>query len=122
MNKKLNAKDLVKLSEQNGFIQTVYSEFGNAVNVSIPISEKDMDTDITELNLSVRAFNGLKRRGVTTVRDLVEIIENGELICVRNLGRLSVSQIKTIVLDYCYSQLTDGEKIVFFQKLIDKNK
>lgn len=122
MNKKLNAKDLVKLSEQNGFIQTVYSEFGNAVNVSIPISEKDMDTDITELNLSVRAFNGLKRRGVTTVRDLVGIIENGELICVRNLGRLSVSQIKTIVLDYCYSQLTDREKIVFFQKLIDKNK
>lgn len=120
MNKKLNAKDLVKLSEQNGFIQTVYSEFGNAVNVSIPISEKDMDTDITELNLSVRAFNGLKRRGVTTVRDLVEIIENGELICVRNLGRLSVSQIKTIVLDYCYSQLTEFEKTAFFQDMIDR--
>lgn len=122
MNKNLNAKDLVKLSEQNGFIQTVYSEFGKAVNVSIPISEKDMDTDITELNLSVRAFNGLKRRGVSTVRDLVGIIENGELSCVRNLGRLSVSQIKTLVLDYCYYQLNDGEKIVFFQKLIDKNK
>ena len=121
MNKNLNAKDLVKLSEQNGFIQTVYSEFGKAVNVSIPISEKDMDTDITELNLSVRAFNGLKRRGVSTVRDLVGIIENGELSCVRNLGRLSVSQIKTLVLDYCYYQLNDGEKIVFFQKLIDKN-
>ena len=122
MNKNLSAKDLVKLSEQNGFIQTVYSEFGKAVNVSIPISENDMDTDITELNLSVRAFNGLKRRGVSTVRDLVGIIENGELPCVRNLGRLSVSQIKTLVLDYYYNQLTDGEKIVFFQKLIDKNK
>ena len=122
MNNNHNAKDLVKLSEHNGFIQTVYSEFGNAVNVSIPISERDMDTDITELNLSVRAFNGLKRRGVSTVRDLVGIIENGELICVRNLGRLSVSQIKTVVLDYCYYQLTDREKIVFFQKLIDKNK
>ena len=100
MNNNHNAKDLVKLSEHNGFIQTVYSEFGKSVNVSIPISEKDMDTDITELNLSVRAFNGLKRRGVSTVRDLVGLIENGELICVRNLGRLSVSQIKTIVLDY----------------------
>ena len=122
MNNNHNAKDLVKLSEHNGFIQTIYSEFGKSVNVSIPISEKDMDTDITELNLSVRAFNGLKRRGVSTVRDLVGLIENGELICVRNLGRLSVSQIKTIVLDYCYYQLADREKIVFFQKLIDKNK
>lgn len=122
MNKNLNAKELVKLSEQNGFIQTVYSEFGKAVNVSIPISEKDMDTDITELNLSVRAFNGLKRRGVSTVRDLVGIIENGDLPCVRNLGRLSVSQIKTIVLDYCYSRLTDNEKIMFFQKMSANNK
>lgn len=122
MNNNHNAKDLIKLSEHNGFIQTVYSEFGKAVNVSIPISEKDMDTDITELNLSVRAFNGLKRRGVSTVRDLVGIIENGELICVRNLGKLSVSQIKTIVLDYCYSQLTDSEKISFFQKMINTNR
>lgn len=122
MNKNLKAKELVKLSEQNGFIQTVYSEFGKTVDVSIPISEKDMNTDIADLNLSVRAFNGLKRRGVSSVRDLVGIIENGDLHCVRNLGRLSVSQIKTIVLDYCYSQLTDGEKIIFFQNLIDKNK
>lgn len=90
--------------------------------MSIPISEKDMDADITELNLSVRAFNGLKRRGVSTVRDLVGIIENGDLPCVRNLGRLSVSQIKTIVLDYCYSRLTDNEKIMFFQKMSANNK
>lgn len=122
MNKNLNAKELVRMSEQNGFIQTVYSAFGSSVDVSIPISEKDMDTDITELNLSVRAFNGLKRRGVSTIRDLVNIIENGELHCVRNLGRLSVSQIKTIVLDYCYSQLTDYEKLSFFQKMIDTNR
>ena len=122
MNKKLNANELVKQSEQNGFIQTVYSEFGKTVDVSIPISEKDMNTDIADLNLSVRAFNGLKRRGVSTVRDLVEIIENGDLPCVRNLGRLSVSEIKTLLLNYCFNQLTEGEKLLFFQKLIDKNR
>lgn len=122
MNKNLNATELLKQSDLNGFIQTIYSEFGKTVDVSIPISEKDMNTDIADLNLSVRAFNGLKRRGVSTVRDLVGIIENGDLHCVRNLGRLSVSQIKTIVLDHCYSQLTDEEKIIFFQKLIDKNR
>ena len=122
MNRNLIAKELVRMSEEIGFIQTVYSVFGKTVNVSLPISTRAMDTDIMELNLSVRAFNGLKRRGVSTVRDLVGIIENGELPCVRNLGRLSVSQIKTLVLDYCYYQLNDGEKIVFFQKLIDKIK
>lgn len=122
MNKNLNAKELVKMSEKNGFVQTVYSAFGKTVNASLPISKSAMDTDIAELNLSVRAFNGLKRRGVSTVRDLVEIIENGELHCVRNLGRISISEIKTIVLDHCYNQLTVNEKTVFFQKLIDKNR
>lgn len=116
MNKNHNAKDLVKLSEQNGFIQTVYSEFGKAINVSIPINPNDMNTDIAELNLSMRAFNGLKRIGVLTICDLVRIIENGELTCVRNLGRLSVSQIKTIVLNRCYKQLSNSEKVVFFSK------
>lgn len=122
MNKNHNAKDLVKLSEQNGFIQTVYSEFGKAINVSIPINPNDMNTDIAELNLSTRAFNGLKRIGVSTICDLVRIIENGELTCVRNLGRLSVSQIKTIVLNRCYKQLSNSEKVVFFQKMITINK
>lgn len=122
MNKNHNAKDLVKLSEQNGFIQTVYSEFGKAINVSIPINPNDMNTDIAELNLSMRAFNGLKRIGVLTICDLVRIIENGELTCVRNLGRLSVSQIKTIVLNRCYKQLSNSEKVVFFQKMITINK
>lgn len=64
MNKNLNATELLKQSDLNGFIQTIYSEFGKTVDVSIPISEKDMNTDIADLNLSVRAFNGLKRRGV----------------------------------------------------------
>ena len=122
MNKNHNAKDLVKLSEQNGFIQTVYSEFGKAINVSIPINPNDMNTDIAELNLSMRAFNGLIRLGVLTICDLVRIIENGELTCVRNLGRLSVSQIKTIVLNRCYKQLSNSEKVVFFQKMITINK
>ena len=122
MNKNLSAKELVRMSEDFGFIQTVYSVFGKSVNVSLPISTCAMDTDIMELNLSVRAFNGLKRRGVSTIRDLVDIIENGELICVRNLGRISISEIKTIVLDHRYNQLTDNKKIIFFQNLIDKNR
>ena len=122
MNKNLNAKELVRMSDEIGFIRTVYSVFGKTVNVSFPISTRAMDTDIMELNLSVRAFNGLKRRGVSTIRDLVDIIENGELNCVRNLGRISISEIKTIVLDHCYNQLTDSEKIIFFQTVIDKNR
>ncbi len=122
MNKNLNTKELIRMSKEIGFIQTVYSVFGKTVNVSFPISTRAMDTDIMELNLSVRALNGLKRRGISTIRNLVDIIENGELVCVRNLGRISISEIKTSILDHCYNQLTDNEKIIFFQNLIDKSR
>ena len=122
MNKNFSAKELVKMSDEFGFIQTVYSVFGKTVNVSLPISTCAMDTDIMELNLSVRAFNGLKRRGVSTIRDLVDIIENGELNCVRNLGRISITEIKTTILDYCYNQQNEYEKLSFFQGMIDTNR
>ena len=34
MNKKLNAKELVKMSDEIGFVQTVYSVFGKTVSVN----------------------------------------------------------------------------------------
>ena len=81
-----------------------------------------MDADITELNFSVRSFNALKRRGVSTVRELTEIIEEEQLICCRNLGRISVSEIKTKLLDYCYTRLSEKEKLEFFGRLISDNR
>lgn len=122
MNTKPSAAEIYRLAEQYGVNQAVYSVFGNTVNVSVPISKKDMDTDISQLNLSVRAYNGLKRNGVSTIRDLVKIIETGELNYARNLGRISISQIKTTLTDYCYNQLDDKEKISFFQIMINNNR
>ena len=122
INTKPSATEIYRLAERHGVNQAVYSVFGNTVNVSVPISKKDMDTDISQLNLSVRAYNGLKRNGVSTIRDLVKIIETGELNYVRNLGRISVSQIETTLMDYCYNQLDDKGKISFFQTIINNNR
>ena len=118
----LTAAELCKSADKNGFINTVFSVFGSTVNVSIPLSKSVMDADITELNFSVRSFNALKRQGVSTVRDLTEIIEGEQLICCRNLGRISVAEIKAKLLDYCYTKLTEKEKLEFFRQLISSNR
>ena len=117
-----SATELCRLAKEHGVNRVAYSVFGNTVNVSIPISKKDMDTDISQLNLSVRAYNGLKRNGVSAIRDLVKIIETGELTSIRNLGRISISQIKTALMDYCYNQLDNNEKTAFFQNIINTNR
>ncbi len=119
---KFNAAYLCKVANQYGFIETMYTVFGDNFSVSIPIGKETIATDLSELSLSVRAYNGLRRSGIFTLGDLVETLQQNALPCIRNLGRKSISEIKTKMLNYCYQQLLNDEKIMFFQKMIDKNK
>jgi DNA-directed RNA polymerase subunit alpha len=56
--------------------------------------EKTLEMTIEELDLSVRAFNCLKRAGVNTVGDLVSKTPE-EMMKVRNLGRKSLEEVVT---------------------------
>ncbi len=116
-----SATALCGMAKQNGFIRTVHSVFGNCVSVSIPVSVSTVNTDISELSLSVRAYNGLKRSGIFTIGDLAQALQENTLYCIRNLGRKSVSEIKTKFLDYCYRNLSEQGKMEFFQSMLTKN-
>lgn len=56
--------------------------------------EKALEMTIEELDLSVRAFNCLKRAGVNTVGDLVNKSPE-EMMKVRNLGKKSLEEVIT---------------------------
>lgn len=53
---------------------------------------KVLEMTIEELDLSVRAYNCLKRAGINTVEDLVAKTEE-DMIKVRNLGRKSLDEV-----------------------------
>ena len=55
-------------------------------------TEKVLDMNIEDLDLSVRSYNCLKRASVNTVGDLVEKSED-EMMKVRNLGRKSLEEV-----------------------------
>ena len=55
-------------------------------------SKKMLETSIDDLDLSVRAYNCLKRAGILTIRDLVEKSEN-EMMKIRNLGKKSLKEV-----------------------------
>ena len=55
-------------------------------------TEKTLDMNIEDLDLSVRSYNCLKRASVNTVGDLVEKTED-EMMKVRNLGRKSLEEV-----------------------------
>ena len=69
--------------------------------VIIPMAEhaSRLEMPIEELDLSVRSFNCLKRRGVNTLRDIVGMTEY-ELAQVRNLGRKSYEEVIEKLKEY----------------------
>ena len=54
--------------------------------------EKVLEMTIEELDLSVRAFNCLKRAGVNTVADLINKSPD-EMMKVRNLGKKALEEV-----------------------------
>ncbi len=113
--------ELFKSANENGMVTTIGEVFGPCVKVKIPFSKKDCEVGIDELEFSVRANNALKRAGLFTVGEIIDIIANGELAHIRNLGKKTENEIKTRLLQLGYDSLTDNEKKLFFYDFVEKN-
>lgn len=112
---------LFESAEQFGLIFTL-SPFGNNIKISIPLTRVFCDKSVDELDLTVRSLNGLKRCGAMTVGELTDIImSDGGISKVRNLGKKSISEIKTKLLNLAYNDLNDKERLEFWHKFIELN-
>ena len=55
-----------------------------------------IETPIENLDLSVRVFNSLKRTGITTVGEVLELLEKGyeAVMSIRNFGEKSLDELR----------------------------
>jgi DNA-directed RNA polymerase subunit alpha len=60
---------------------------------TVAVSPRVYETPIEELDLSVRAYNCLKRSGITKVGQILEMSDD-DLLAVRNFGRKSLQELK----------------------------
>lgn len=60
------------------------------------LSSELAETPVEALDLSVRVFNSLKRTGITTVGDVLELLEKGEtaVMSIRNFGEKSLDELR----------------------------
>ena len=76
------------------------------VEVEEPAEPVDeiIDIPIEELDLSVRVFNSLKRTGITTVREVMELNTKGDdaLLSIRNFGVKSLTELKDKLEEHGY--------------------
>jgi DNA-directed RNA polymerase subunit alpha len=68
------------------------------------------ETPVESLDLSVRVFNSLKRTGITTVGDVLDLLEKGEqaVMSIRNFGEKSLDELRAKMQEKCY--LKDEQK------------
>ena len=121
MKKDAVVNELLRSANENGLITTLYGVFGKCVKVSIPFSQKACDTSIDELDFSVRANNSMKRVGVFTIGEVINLIASDGLLRIRNLGKKTQNEIKTRILVFGYERLTENERKRFFYDVVDKN-
>lgn len=69
------------------------------------------EAPIETLDLSVRVFNSLKRTGVATVNDVLELLEKGEgaMLSIRNFGDKSLQELKAKMTEKGYIENTEVE-------------
>ena len=58
-----------------------------------PEKEPKNRTPIENLNLSVRAFNALKRHNIGTVDELLDVVKKEELLKIKNMGERTAVEI-----------------------------
>ena len=82
------------------------------VEVEQPVVNRDViETPIEALDLGVRVFNSLKRTGITTVGDVMELLDKGEsaMLSIRNFGEKSLSELKAKMIDKGYMKEEEVE-------------
>ncbi len=65
------------------------------------LTSEAMETPIENLDLSVRVFNSLKRTGITTVGNVLELLEKGDeaVMSIRNFGEKSLDELRDKMLE-----------------------
>jgi DNA-directed RNA polymerase subunit alpha len=72
-----------------------------AVSVEKEVSGSRLTSEVAEtpveaLDLSVRVFNSLKRTGITTIGDVLDLLEKGDqaVMSIRNFGEKSLDELR----------------------------
>ncbi len=80
------------------FVNVETEEAAPVAGAELPQSELDalLDTNVEELELSVRSANCLKNAGIRTLRELVQKTEK-DMLETKNFGRKSLNEIKEIL-------------------------
>ena len=122
MTKQNTMEALLLSAETFGVVETLHQFYGENIKVRICYSKAACEQDVDDLQLSVRSHNALKRASLFTMENVIDAIADGTMEKIRNLGRKSVSEIKSVLLQLGYDKLSEREKEQFFVYVMENNE
>lgn len=108
--------------EAFGVVETLHRFYGENIKVKICYSKSVCEQDVDDLQLSVRSHNALKRANLFTVESVIDAVADGTMEKICNLGRKSVSEIKSILRQVGFDKLSEREKEQFFTYVMENNE
>lgn len=117
-NKRYTIKDLYKEIEENGFARAVLKRYPlMRANEKIPleIADETMNIPLEELDLSVRAYNQLRRARCAIVKD---VMEPGCRISPYPLREFFLALTKGLQ----YQKLNEKEKVLMIKEIVEANE
>lgn len=77
------------------------------------LTSEMIETPIENLDLSVRVFNSLKRTGITTVGEVLELLEKGDeaVMSIRNFGEKSLDELRAKMREKGYLHNEDEDEV-----------
>jgi len=74
------------------------------------VTSEVAETPVESLDLSVRVFNSLKRTGIITVGDVLDLLEKGDqaIMSIRNFGEKSLDELRQKMREKGY--MSDGDE------------
>jgi DNA-directed RNA polymerase subunit alpha len=89
-----------------GISEETLATISESVEEGSRLTSEMIETPIENLDLSVRVFNSLKRTGITTVGEVLELLEKGDeaVMSIRNFGEKSLDELRQKMREKGYIQ------------------
>lgn len=100
----------------------LHKKKGSSFKFLVYLSQEMEEASVSELDLSRRSLNALRRGGIHTLGDLCDHLDAGSsLKNIRNCGDTSVAEIMDHLFSYNYAHLKGKKKVDYLVDLIARN-
>lgn len=88
----------------------------NVVNMGI----KQVNTRVEDLDLSTRALNAIKRNGINTIEELIDMM-NSALYrkVIRGMGNLTKKEIRNALIEWNWSNMNETQRVKYLQTIFE---